>query len=339
MAFEGNKMTVSYYLFFCLLATGCQILVLTFYSIYIELSINFACRLIVILCILEITTWSLQSFLCIFNLATNLTIYEVSETFCGILAYFSNFLMLLAIITVLLITLSLYIQVIYRKNPLQYEKFFYVFSISYTTFFTILPLFIAKDVNNVSMNLQCWIKNTELRILSLYSHLWLAILLSFFFLIRVLRTLKQEIFKDIEMALMKKLSWIPLISLIFWLGPSLFRVFASDEVYNADSIHFFLMPIQGFANAIVYGNINDEVKKKIKALFCLNVNELMMNKSFVQRNTESLKPKLQTQNSGLERSNSNTSEIEDRTKTKTCEMEDQAKTFEIERHTASYFLK
>ena len=196
-------------------------------------------------------------------------IYEVSETFCGILAYFSNFLMLLAIITVLLITLSLYIQVIYRKNPLQYEKFFYVFSISYTTFFTILPLFIAKDVNNVSMNLQCWIKNTELRILSLYSHLWLAILLSFFFLIRVLRTLKQEIFKDIEMALMKKLSWIPLISLIFWLGPSLFRVFASDEVYNADSIHFFLMPIQGFANAIVYGNINDEVKKKNKSFILL----------------------------------------------------------------------
>ena len=230
--------------------------------------------------------------------------------------------MLLAIIIVLLIILSLYIQVLYRKNPLEYEKFFYIFSIIYTTFFTILPLFIAKDAHN-GMNLQCWIKNIKL--MSLYSHLWLSILLGLFFLIRVLRTLKQEIFKDIEMTLMKKLLWIPSISLIFSLEPSLFRVFASEDVYNRDFIHFFLLPIHGIANAIVYGNINDEVKKKIKALFCFNFNELKKNKSCVQGNTESLEPKQEAQNIDIERSN--TSEIRDRTTT-----------FEIEKPTTGCFI-
>ena len=37
------------------------------------------------------------------------------------------------------------------------------------------------------------------------------------------------------------------------------------------------MPLQGFANALAYGNINDTVRKKIVAFFKLDFKELKIN--------------------------------------------------------------
>ena len=296
------KVGVILYLSMCSLATFSQFMILIFFIKYIKLSQNFACRLIVGICLIDVITWTIQLFLCIFTLATKTTIHQISNGFCVTLGITSNFFMVLTITFMLLIPLSIYIQIIYRSNPARYEKPFYIYSIIYSIIFSVLPICFNRDAYSEleKLDFRCWIKGANLRVLAVYAHLWIAFLLSLFFLIKVLTTLNQEIFKDLEKTLIKKLSWIPVFSTIIWFVPSVYRVIykLQNDEYDLDSdlLFFSIIPFQGFINSIIFGNINEEVKKKIKAFFCCNMKELKINKSFVDdenvlRPSDSLKSK------------------------------------------------
>lgn len=272
----SDIIALNLYLALCALAAFSQILVLVFYTIYIKLSINFACRLIVFISLIDSLTWFLQLFYSVFRVVTHRNLNQDSPTTCGVLAYISNLLMLLTLIFTLLIPMCVYIQVLYRKDPSRYEKYYYLFSFAYAFLFSSLPFAFKTEAYNQT-DFRCWIKTFEMRIISFYFHLFLGFSLGVFFLIRVLRTLRQEIFKDLERTLIHKLSWIPFICLIFWLEPAIYRFISGIEYSEHDIWHFLVMPLQGFANALAYGNINDTVRKKIVAFFKLDFNELKKN--------------------------------------------------------------
>jgi len=299
---SSDDLAIYLYLSLCALAAFSEIFVLTFYTIYINFSRNFACRLIVFSSLIDASTWLLQLFYCVFSLVAHRSFDQHSPEVCSVLAYFSNFLMLLTIIFSLLIPLSVYIQVLYRKDPSRYEKYYYICSVFYAILFTSLPLAISKQAFR-DLDLRCWIKAIEMKFLAFYSHLFFAFLLGIFFLVQVLRTLKHEVFKDLEKTLIKKLSGIPIICMIFWVFPAMFSIFSTKEAFADDIVYFLFMPMQGLANSIVYGNINDEVRKKIMALITLDCRELRIKKknSTIQSSIDA-RPKFETQDSTVSHS-------------------------------------
>ena len=279
------------YMILCFIAVFSQLLVFIFYKIYINLSNNFACRLIVNIILIDIMNWTLQIFFCLFHLVTKRTIHEFSEIFCICLAYFNNFLFIFTLVLILLITLSIYIQIIYRTDPCKYERHFYIFAFFYSTVISTIPLIIRMDAYDEldEKDFRCWIKDDILRIIAFYMHIWIVFILGLFFIIKSLLMLQQKIFQNLEKSLIKKLSWIPILSLIFWLEPSIYNIIyrISDKKYDLDTdlIHFFLIPIQGIANSIVFGCVNEEVKKKLQALLLCDIEELRINNSFVVTTT------------------------------------------------------
>ena len=165
-----------------------------------------------------------------------------------VFSIFSMFLMLLTLCTMFSISLSIYIQIIYRYNPSKYEKYFYLVGFFYYALFTALPFAINIDSYNEPdiYTLRCWLDNSYISFLAYYSHLWVFYCICIGFIIKIYRALNTDIFRGLGHTLRKKFAWLPIFSWFFWLIPSISQ-FIYKQLYNeynneADLAHFFMIP-------------------------------------------------------------------------------------------------
>lgn len=251
-----------------LLAMLSQFFIMIFYYIYVDLRSpkNFAYRLIFLLSLSDVIVWGMRVESNLEKMLTNDTANEYSHEFCVGLGFVWNFFLLINILITFVISFCLVLEAVFTKNSQKYEKYFYIFIIIYSLFFSLIPLQ-NNHAYGVDDQIKCWITDisgSSYRYLGFYAHLWAVFLLNsinFFIILWKLRSLEEK-----HLVLVKKLIWFPIIMFIFWLEPSCRRIFdPEDRNFSLAVAQYFSMPAQGIANAVVYGSVNNLVKEKVKA--------------------------------------------------------------------------
>lgn len=253
-----------------LIAMIAQLFIMIFYYIYVDLrsSKNFAYRLIFFLSCSDVIVWGMRVESNLEKIFTNATANEYSHEFCVFLGFVWNFFLLLNILITFVISFCLVLEVYFTTNSEKYEKYFYLFITIYSLFFSLIPL-LNNHAYGVDDQIKCWItdiSHSSYRYLGFYAHLWIIFLfnsVNFFIILWKLRSLAEK-----HIVLVKKLIWFPIIMFIFWLEPSIRRIFdPEDRNFALAVVQYISMPAQGIANAVVYGSVNNCVKEKVKDFF------------------------------------------------------------------------
>lgn len=242
-----------------------QLFIIIFYMIYIDLrnKRNFTYRLIFLLAVSDIIVWGMRVESNIERIIIGDTAEAYSHGYCVFLAYIWNFFLLFNVLITLVISCCLILEGFLLVNSQKYETCFYVFICIYCAGFSIAPLF-SKNGYGETDTIECWITPLEYdyRYLAFYGHLWAVFIVNCINIAIIL--LKLRILGDYQLGMVKKLIWLPAIMLIFWLEPSIRRIYdPNDENFVLKVFQYILMPLQGVANAIVYGFVNKTVKEKI----------------------------------------------------------------------------
>lgn len=269
------------FLFTSLSAVISQLFIMIFYLIYVDLrdKTNFCYRLIFLLSFSDIVVWGMRVESNLEKIISHNTAYDYSHSYCVFLGVLWNFFLLFNIIITFVISFCLVLEILFLKNSQKYENVFYVITIIYSLFFSLLPL-IDSDAYGEDDQIKCWIKdegNSKYRYLGFYGHLWLIFVLNSINIITILWKLREA--GEMHALLVKKLIWFPIIMFIFWIEPSVRRISDEFEEYGEKTfglalIQYISMPAQGVANAIVYGLVNHNVKMKVQAFFTFKWEEL-----------------------------------------------------------------
>ena len=258
-----------------ILAVVFQLFIVIFYLLYADLKRrrNFSYRLILLLAFSDIIAWGMRIESSIERMVLGYTAYEYSVEYCEFLAFIWNFFILINVLITLLISSCLMIEVIFHLDTQKYERFYYIFIIVYSAAFSATPLF--GHGYGVTDDIKCWITSSEFdfRYLAFYGHLWGVFIFNCMNIVLILWSLRT--IGPSHIKLFKKLVWFPIIMLIFWLEPSIRRIFdPNDEDFNLEIMHYIFMPTQGVANAVVYGFVNATVKNKIYEFFTFKCDSL-----------------------------------------------------------------
>ena len=251
-----------------LLSVISQLFIMIFYILYTDLTRrkNFTYRLILLLSFSDIIVWGMRIESNLEKIITLGTPEDFSHDFCVFLAYIWNFFLLLNILTTLLISVCLMMEVIFHKDSQKYEYLFYIFIVLYSGLFSATPLF--GNGYGVADDIKCWITASEydFRYLAFYGHLWGVFIFNCINIVIIFCKLRR--LGEVHVKLVKKLVCFPILMLIFWLEPSIRRIFdPDDKEYSLELLQYIFMPSQGIANAIVYGLVNRTVKNKILDFF------------------------------------------------------------------------
>lgn len=264
------------FLFTSCLAVLFQFFIMIFYLIFVDLKRprNFSYRLIVILAFSDIVVWGMRIESNIERLASGHTAFYYSENYCVFLGVLWNFFLLLNILTTLVISSCLILEVFKYKSE-EYEKLFYIIIIAYSLIFSFIPL-VEHGIYGVDDDIKCWITdkyNSLFRYIGFYGHLWLVFIINCVNLCIILWRLRD--LDEIPKKIVKKLIWFPLIMLVFWVEPSYRRIANSkDDDFPLALMQYIFMPMQGVSNAIVYGLVNPKVKEKLRYFLTGNCSNL-----------------------------------------------------------------
>lgn len=265
-----TKTIIIIFSIFCALSIFSQLLILFFYIKYLNILHPklFSSRLVISMAFTDILVWTISFQSNIVKLSTGESMFLHNKKLCIFEGIIYNSFILMNIVFTVVFSFSMMMEIKFDYLPLKHEKKIYFATVFYSFFFSLLPIFLNGKAYGENDKFKCWISDHDLRFAGFYSHLWLCFLINLGIVIYIL-----WLFKDFHYSQnysIKKLILIPFIMLVCWTEPSIRRIISNDQIFWLQVLHYISIPLQGVLNSIVYGLINDTVKKKIKKIFNKN---------------------------------------------------------------------
>lgn len=245
-------------------------LFLIFYVKYGEFKNNFASQLILILALCDLLCWGQCLVTSIYILAKNTVAYEFNESLCVYLAYIVNFSSLSVLITVFLISFSIYLSTVRNIVITRYQLLLWFIAAFFVLIMSFLP-FLVDEYGPVD-GVLCWVTGKNMKFFSYYILILLIFIVDYYCIIKTLFVIRRlPLQAKVKMKLRRHLILFPLIFIFSFsagLINSIITVINPEiDIFWLEVLDYVLEPTDGILNPIAYMLINEKMAKGIKEFF------------------------------------------------------------------------
>jgi len=256
---------------------------LIFYIKFGQIRNNFASQLILVLSISDLFCYAQLLITNLYLLITQNKISSFDKCLCIYLAYFQNLASITVLITVFLISFSIYLSTVKNVVIAKYKFRLCLAAVFFVAIVSSLP-FITGDYGQTDTIL-CWIVGKPMKFFSYYFIILVIFLIDFYCIIKALTVIKKlPILDPMKTKLRRHLILFPLIFLFCfsaWFINSIIDFFKPEfEVYWLEAVDYVFEPLDGVLNPLAYMLINEQVQNGIKQFFtCSQKNSDNSNRS------------------------------------------------------------
>ena len=243
---------------------------LCFYIRFGQIRNNFASQLILILSICDLLCWGQSLLMNLYLLFTDQTVYDFQDSLCISLAFLMNLSSMTIMITIFLISFSIYLSTVKNIVITDHKFKLYFSAIFFIIILSALP-FITNDYGKADSML-CWIVGKPMSFFSYYLVIWVIFLIDFYFIARTLYVIKKlPIVEHLKIKLKRHLILFPLIFIFSYSAGflnSFIGLFYEKGIFWLGIVDYVLEPMDGVLNPLAYMLINDKVRNGIKSFLC-----------------------------------------------------------------------
>ena len=256
------------------LSCSCSVTVtssfLAFYIKFGQIKNNFASQLILILAISDLFCWGQLLITNLYLLISGEQINSFDPSLCIYIAYFQNLSSFITLVTVFLISFSIYLSTVKNIVITKYRFKLCLAAVFFVFIFSSLPFF-TSDYGQTDTVI-CWIVGKPMKFFSYYFIILLIGLIDFYCIIKALHVIKKlPILPLMKTKLRRHLILFPLIFLFTFAAGffnSTLNFFRPDSrIPWLEALDFLLEPMDGVLNPLAYMLINEQVQQGIKKFF------------------------------------------------------------------------
>ena len=292
-------------LYLSIISVVSSVIICFFYLRYKKMREDFISLLIFLLAFLDILCWGNIIITSTYYLHNDQNFSKESEGFCSFLGFIWNLSELLNFGVTFLITVTLYRTFMMSKPkeslPKNYEIKMLIALFTICLVLSMIPYWVPYE-NNLNHlkyspisygpvdDLKCWITNETLWIVIFYVPLWIIIIINTTVMILFIKKLFLGMFDQFRRENLFRFVLYPLVMTVCYFISSIRRIrqlAGFEDYYNLRLAMYILMPLQGLFNALVYGSSELFIRKKIKAIFCCDLNKFMENEE-IEINSEDI---------------------------------------------------
>lgn len=276
---------------FSLLSVIFSSIICFFYLRYRNLRENFSAKLIFLLALLDILCWANTTITSSYFLNNDSEFENINEGLCYFFGFMWTICELLNFGVTLIISISLYLALFMSIDPALYQKKMFGILIVLTLILSIIPFFLQPIGYGDVDHIKCWIIDDYhvLQLVIFYTPLWIVCFANLILMIMFLRGLHRENYSAIADQYSIKFALFPMILIVCYIVGSIRRIISAFNGENnlvLEYIMYFLMPLQGVFNAIVYGTIDEFVKVRIVAFLKCDFTQMNLLEQEIEQGDE-----------------------------------------------------
>lgn len=262
------------FLISCSLSVICTGLFLIFFLRYGKLKDNFASQLILVLAISDLICWAQCFITILYVLISGTPANEFNEGICIYIGYIVNLSALVILITVFLISFSIYLSTVKNICITKYQVRIWLISAGIALILSFLP-FIFSAYGPVDSVL-CWVVSKQVKFYSYYFLILLIFFIDYFCIVRALAVINRlPLQYQVKVKLRRHLIFFPLVFIFSFsagLINSIISVLLPDlDIFWLEVLDYILEPLDGILNPIAYMLINEKMMKGIRRFFGMKV--------------------------------------------------------------------
>lgn len=245
-------------------------LFLIFYVKYGEFKNNFASQLILILALCDLLCWGQCLVTSIYILANNTVVSEFNGSLCVYLAYIVNLSSLSILITVFLISFSIYLSTVRNIVITRYQLMLWFIAAFFVLIMSILP-FLVNEYGPVD-GVLCWVTGKNMKFFSYYVWILLIFIVDYYCILKTLFVIRKlPLQAKVKIKLRRHLILFPLIFIFSFSAGLINSIIAvinpEINIFWLEVLDYILEPTDGILNPIAYMLINEKMAKGIKQFF------------------------------------------------------------------------